>query len=154
MKIFWEKFKHNLRFTENEKKVIIFLISTFTIGATIKLFGINFSQTENVFDYSQVENEFEKSSISETISFDSNQLKNKDTVLNEKKVTNKLIDINVATIDELTQLPSIGISTANKIVEYRNKNGKFKLKEDLKKIKGIGEKKFEKLKKLITIKTN
>ena len=47
---------------------------------------------------------------------------------------NKVININSATQSELESLPGIGESTANKIIDYRNKNGKFKTIEDLKNI--------------------
>lgn len=63
-----------------------------------------------------------------------------------------LININSATIEELTSLPGIGEATANKIITYRKENGKFTSIEDLKNVPGIGNSKFEELKDLITIK--
>ncbi len=53
------------------------------------------------------------------------------------------IDINKATVKELTQLKKIGPTIAARIVEHREKNGPFKTPEDIKKIKGIGDKTFE-----------
>jgi len=44
---------------------------------------------------------------------------------------NSIININKATQEELESLPGIGKSTATKIIDYRNKNGKFKTIEDL-----------------------
>ncbi len=61
------------------------------------------------------------------------------------------IDINSADADALTQLPGIGQKTAEKIVSYRKANGQFKNIEDLLNVKGIGQKKFEKLKQFITV---
>ena len=43
-------------------------------------------------------------------------------------------------------------STAEKIIEYRKQNGKFKTIEDLKNVSGIGESKYEKIKEKITVK--
>lgn len=61
------------------------------------------------------------------------------------------ININTATIDELTVLPRIGPTIAARIVEYRSLYGNFTAKEDLTKVKGIGPKTFENLKDLITV---
>lgn len=65
--------------------------------------------------------------------------------------TIKKININTASVQELTTLPRIGPKKAAAIVEYRNKNGKFQRIEDIMKVKGIGEKTFLKLKDLITV---
>ena len=61
------------------------------------------------------------------------------------------ISINKATYEELITLPGIGPKTAEKIVEYRNTYGPFWSLEDIKKVKGIGDKKYAKLKEYITI---
>jgi len=63
----------------------------------------------------------------------------------------RLININTATVKQLKSIPGIGIKTAKSIVAFREKNGPFKVKEDLQKIKGIGSKKFNKIKDLITL---
>ncbi len=55
------------------------------------------------------------------------------------------ISINEAAISELVNLPGIGPSIAQRIVEYRDVNGKFKKLEDVKKVKGIGDKLFQKI---------
>lgn len=65
---------------------------------------------------------------------------------------NTVININTANETELEELPGIGTSIAGRIVEYRNKNGKFKNIEDIKNVTGIGDSKFEKIKDLIKIK--
>lgn len=64
--------------------------------------------------------------------------------------TKKLININTAGFQDLTTLKGIGVKTAQRIIEYRNSNGPFFYIEDIKKIKGIGPKKFEAIKKWIT----
>lgn len=62
------------------------------------------------------------------------------------------ININSATAEELTQLPGVGEATANKIISYRQENGKFQNIEDLKNVPGIGNSKFENIKELISVK--
>ncbi len=61
------------------------------------------------------------------------------------------IDINSASVTELQTLPQIGAVVAQRIVDYREKNGKFSKIEDIMKVKGIGEKTFLKIKPLITV---
>ena len=65
---------------------------------------------------------------------------------------NNKININKATQTELETIPSVGPSTALKIIEYREQNGKFKSIEDIKNVSGIGDAKYEKMKDYITVK--
>lgn len=62
------------------------------------------------------------------------------------------VNINTANKEKLATLPGIGEGTAEKIIEYRSKTGKFKAIDEIKKIPGIGESKFKSLKDKITIK--
>lgn len=62
------------------------------------------------------------------------------------------ININKANANELINLPGVGEALANRIVNFREENGKFKKIEDLKKVSGIGDSKFEKLKEYIIVK--
>ncbi len=62
------------------------------------------------------------------------------------------ININKATSDELQNLPGIGPSKAEAIIAYREDSGFFQTIDDLKLVTGIGDKTFEKLQDLITVK--
>lgn len=62
-----------------------------------------------------------------------------------------LVNINSATAEELDALPGVGPSTAQAIIEDREANGPFAAVEDLVRVSGIGEKKFEKLKASICV---
>ncbi len=64
---------------------------------------------------------------------------------------NSKININKATLAELQKISGIGESTAKKIIEYRNINGKFKKIEELKQITGIGDKKYDIIKEEVTV---
>jgi len=59
------------------------------------------------------------------------------------------ININTASESQLTELPGIGPAIAERIVRHRQQIGPFKAVEDLKQVKGIGDKIFIKIKDLI-----
>lgn len=61
------------------------------------------------------------------------------------------VDINTANAQELATLPGIGPSIAQRIVDHRQAQGPFKSIEDLKSVKGIGEKKFAAIKDMVTV---
>jgi len=62
------------------------------------------------------------------------------------------INLNKATVEEISQLKGIGMKYAERIVQYRDKNGPFKNVEDLLNVQGIGPKTLEKNKDRIIIK--
>ncbi len=64
---------------------------------------------------------------------------------------NSKININKADEKELDNLPGIGPTIAQRIVDYRIENGKFKDKEDIKNVSGIGDSKYEEIKDNITV---
>jgi comEA protein len=61
------------------------------------------------------------------------------------------INLNSATVEQLESLPGIGPAMAKTIVEHRTKVGKFNRIEEIMKVKGIGEKKFQKIKDRLTV---
>ena len=69
----------------------------------------------------------------------------------EKDSKNKLININIASVEALATLPGIGQSLAERIVSYREEQGKFAEIEEIKNVSGIGDSKFENIKLLICI---
>ena len=62
-----------------------------------------------------------------------------------------VINLNTASAADLENLPGVGAKMAERIVEYRQKNGPFKKIEDLMNVKGIGEKNFLKLKARLSV---
>ncbi|MER3402842.1 MAG: DNA-binding protein [Armatimonadota bacterium] len=61
------------------------------------------------------------------------------------------LDINRATADELEQLPGIGPTLAQRIVEYRQQVGRFQSVDDLRNVRGIGPKRLEQIRPLIVV---
>ena len=62
-----------------------------------------------------------------------------------------LININHASVEQLTQLPRIGNVIAQRIVDYRDKNGPFQSVDEIMAVQGIGEKVFEQIRPYITV---
>ena len=60
------------------------------------------------------------------------------------------VDINSASAEELAKLPGIGPAKARAIVEYRSE-APFQKPEDLRKVKGVGDKLYDQLKDQITV---
>lgn len=61
------------------------------------------------------------------------------------------VNLNTATPEQLDTLPGVGPATAQKIVDYRARNGGFRSIEDLKNVPGIGDARFETLRELVTV---
>jgi competence protein ComEA len=66
-------------------------------------------------------------------------------------VTTELININIASLEELDTLPGIGPSLAQRIVDYREQNGPFINAEDIINVPGIGAGNFERFRDMITV---
>lgn len=61
------------------------------------------------------------------------------------------IDLNTATVAQLDTLPGVGPVTAERIVEWRTRNGSFRRVEQLREVDGIGERRFAQLRALVTV---
>ena len=68
-----------------------------------------------------------------------------------KAAPTEKVDLNAATVEQLTTLPGVGAKLAARIVEYREKVGRFRSTDELLNVKGIGEKNFQKLEPWLTI---
>jgi competence protein ComEA helix-hairpin-helix repeat region len=78
--------------------------------------------------------------------------KSKEKKPNKKEKTGRIVNINTASAAELAEnLKGIGESKAEKIVSYRNEKGNFSNIEEIKNVKGIGDKIFEKIKDQIVV---
>ncbi len=174
MSAFFQKFN----FTKSEIRVLLVLLIILTLGFGIKITKGLISDDSAVFDYTKTDKLFkQKSDNALTVLSDTNiivdslfskeELKKIGNIKNTEdslKITEgkkkkgkkgdglkeKSINLNTATKEQLVLLPGIGDSTADKILAYRKEHGVFKVIEDIMKIKGIGTKKFEKMKPFIT----
>jgi competence protein ComEA len=106
--------------THQERKVLIFIAILIFCGVALKFFNVKIK--------SKAENISFKSSHAITFP----------------------ININKASQTELEKIPGIGPVIARRINEYRSQNGEFKVLEDLRKVKGIGDKKFQLIKDYIS----
>jgi competence protein ComEA len=71
--------------------------------------------------------------------------------LAKKKPPLRPVNINTANSEELQQVPGIGPATAQKILQMRKSYGPFKSVDDLLAIRGLGEKRLDKMRKYLTV---
>ena len=144
-------------FTKQERTVILFLVLGLVVGGGIKLFKIRISDDSkpNGYNYSVIEQKLiKKSKIKDSaLKFQSPQIERQQVSGKKSKITetNLSIDINKAQLEDIIILPSIGPVIAQRIINYRNQHGHFQNIEELKNVKGIGSKKFEKIKPFIHV---
>ena len=164
-----EKLSKKIGFTRTETNVIIFILSACLIGLAVNIFkDIKNNQSYLEFDYKKQDSLFNAVS-NEPLTGDS--LKNKEEKkidskrelldFTKEKITkpkaekstasSKIININTATISELSLLPGLGKKTAKGIIEYREKHGRIKSLDELLKVKGIGKAKLSKIRDRISI---
>ncbi|MBX7042826.1 MAG: helix-hairpin-helix domain-containing protein [Ignavibacteria bacterium] len=163
-----KEIKEGLRFSRSEIRVIVFMAAVIVAGYVIRNFRNFIDDAGKPFDYTGMDSQFVSRSLGTTSkhSLDASEEGNRTdpTELSraidsagrtfqesspENEAYGSIVDLNTAGATELEGLPGIGGATALRIIEYREKNGKFRNATDLMKVKGIGKKKFEKLRHLI-----
>lgn len=73
------------------------------------------------------------------------------TVKNSPEISENAVNLNTAIAAELEKLPNIGAETARKIIEHREKYGKFRRAEHLILVDGMSDKKFREIRNLVRI---
>ena len=162
-----EKFSKKIGFTQTEVLVILFLAGLFLLGFVYVEFIKKESNDNKFIDYTKQDSlfyyysnlnpeiDFEDSTLISNLEIKKRVLELSDTIEYVKKdisaLAEKSINLNKAGISDLVKLPGIGEKTAEKIIQLRNERGKFKRLEELMDIKGIGEVKFNKIKKFLYI---
>ncbi len=165
-----KKIGRSIGFTDTEGKIILFLLVTFFIGLSIHVLKQQSEKADSVvYDYAKQDSIFNSigndgideeerqknvekdiASQQELLDFRNDKLKNEYTAQDASKA--EKININTADVNVLTSLPGIGVKTAQNIIDYRQKIKKFKSIDELLEVKGIGSSKFERVRKLITVK--
>jgi len=163
----FEKLSKKIGFTETEILVILFLAGLFILGFvyvefiksdTAEYKHIDYSKQDSLFAYySNLNPEFDIDDprLDSNLELKRRVLELSDTIAYVKKdlstLAEKSININTAGVNELIKLPGIGEKTAEKIIQLRNDRGKFKRLDELMDVRGIGEVKFNKIKKFLYI---
>ncbi len=159
-----KKLSEKIGFTQTEIKVILFLGIIFLIGATFSIIKNSYKSEYVNFDYSEQDSLFSlyKQNFLNKDEMQDESVDIKQEVLELKPLNfeknkkppppaEKSININLAELNQLISLPGIGEKTAEKIILLRQKRGEFKKLEELMDVKGIGEQKFNKIKKFLYI---
>ncbi len=126
-------YEYNLYLVARMRKVRAFAVAVIIIGAAFATrFGARQSAT-------RLPDEFSASARPRAFSRESPN----DAARNDALVFT--LDVNVATVAELSLLPSIGPALAQRVVEYRDANGPFQSVDELRNVKGFGVKTLEKI---------
>lgn len=157
-------------FTKGETVIMFFLVLAFLLGLAVKYFGFKKSIGYNYTKYDQKFESKLKSDFNELDTFSYSDMEEAkvrklkmvaDSLVKDKKNMSSLkelslsfdkkISINSGEVPDLMRLPGIGETIAERIIEYRELNKGFKKLEEIMNVKGIGRKKFEKIKDYIVV---
>lgn len=132
-------------FTNQEKMIIRFLTGILLLGTVVTFYRHFWGEQtpEPVVDLRAFQ---EKTELIQNQAISDTQAEN------EQNQLLKIVNINNSKKAELMTVPGIGPVMAERIIQFRKDFGSFSSIEDLKQVKGIGEKTFEKIKNYLTTK--
>lgn len=152
--------KDFLYFKEKDKRAILLLLILIVVTSLMTIY-INFFSTIDpdhfrkqntlVSDFTTYEINIENKEFITDSDINDSTSEIAATVVEDKvkpisKISNgQLININTASYSQLMRIPGIGKTLAERIVEYRNKEGSFENTEQLTKVKGINNNKLSKI---------
>ncbi len=169
-----ENISKKIGFTSTEAKVLLFILASFSAGLIVNIIKDKKNEKDFLeFDYKKEDSLFNAAagepdmagrpepgdtsvtvkekkiaSQSELLDFTKGKFAGK---ISKNTLSDGKVNINSAGIADLRRLPGIGVKTGEAIIEYRNKHGKIKSADELMNVKGIGKKKFDKIKNLIIV---
>ena len=162
-----EKLSRKFGFTKIETNVIVFVLCFCIVGGVVNIIKtaknnkayleFNYKVQDSLFNAAagdsgadSTENIKEKKfdSQHELLDFTSGKTQRE---FSKKALLRKKINVNTASVEELSLIPGIGKAIAVRIIEYREKHKRFKKVEELMNVKGIGETKFNSMKEVIFI---
>jgi comEA protein len=155
-----KRINQTLGFTQNEGRIVMFLIGAFIVGCCAKMYLVS-SHSMKRFDYSSSDSLFaarsnllnspESTSVKGAINFAvADSVKYPDPFDSTEEDGGK-VQLNTATKQQLLTLPGVGDAIADLILSYREKHGRFKSLDDLTNVHGIGPKKIERLRPYVTL---
>lgn len=147
--------------TETEIKIFIFVIAMLSIGLGIKFYKSMPEYKNKKFSYAKEDSLF---AYFNNLDLDTSTTEYDPLLINKtpfiaknqqqayvKKAFSGKLNLNTASVDQLTNLPGIGVKTAEQIFAYRKRVGTIKSLDELLNVKGVGEKKISKLKAYLTL---
>jgi len=114
--------------TPRERKVLIFIACLILCGAVLRFLDVNLSRQKALKEIEPAPSAFTGTNIS---------------------TQRTVVNVNNASQEELEKLPGIGSGIARRIIQYRQSKSRFTTFDDLKKVKGIGDKKLASIKQYI-----
>jgi comEA protein len=153
-----EALQQRVGFTRNEALAVLILCGTFLGGIGIRWFQArqpHDAKSIPSFDYSRTDSAYAarsnplKAPEERNASLAQPQTDSIATAKSKLTTSRRAININTATKAQLINLPGIGPSLADRILAYRAINGQFTSVDELRKVKGIGEKKFAQIRPLV-----
>lgn len=125
-----------LALTSAERRAITILVGTFVVGLGVRLWQATFASPPK-FDYSGSDSTFAALSVDSP-----------PPAVAESTAT---INLNTASKEQLMSLPGIGPATAERIMLERGDGGRFRTVDDLRRVRGIGAKRIEQLRPLVSV---
>lgn len=122
--------------TRVERFIVLFLVLSALLGIGIDAYKKRFATIDVKLDTFELGRDFRRS---------------EDTKSEDTKSMVEVVNINEASQDELMELKGIGKVMAQRIIDYRSWRGDFKYKEEIKRVKGIGDKIYREIERNISV---
>lgn len=156
-----DQFNRTFGLTKNEGRIVLFLVAMLLVGSAVKLLR-GTGPADVTYDYASVDSQFRVLTEASTRSIDSEGVGGRAAMPSDASSADREgnyaempvkapVDLNAATREQLELLPGVGPALADRILEYRQRHGKFTSLQELLDVKGIGQKKFEQIRPLITL---